>query len=56
MLAVAGELDLLAPPATVARAHAAIRDHKVITVEHAAHSIHWEQPQAVADAILGFLS
>ncbi|WP_417308925.1 alpha/beta fold hydrolase [Devosia sp.] len=55
VMAVAGEGDLLAPPGTVATAHAAIADHWVVTIPHAAHSIHWEQLKATAEAILGFL-
>ena len=56
VMAVAGEGDLLAPPGSVAAAHAPIADHWVVTIPEAAHSIHWEQPQATADAIRGFLA
>jgi aminoacrylate hydrolase len=55
VLAIAAEGDLLASPAAVAAAHAAIPDHEMTTIEDAAHSIHWEQPDAVASAILDFL-
>lgn len=55
VLAIAAEGDLLAPPAAVAAAHAAIPDHEMTTIEDAAHSIHWEQPDAVARAVLDFL-
>lgn len=55
VLAVAAEHDLLAPPKAVAAVHAAIPDHRLVTIAGAAHSIHWEQPEAVAVAILDFL-
>lgn len=55
VLAVAAELDLLAPPEAVAKTHAAITDYEMITIEDAAHSIHWEKPEEVAAAIMEFL-
>lgn len=55
VLVVAAENDLLAPPAAVAAAHAAIPDHKLLTIPRAAHSIHWEQPEAVAEAIFAYV-
>jgi len=55
VLALAGTLDLFAPPASVATAHAAIPDHRVAIIEGAAHSIHWEKPVETAEAIMGFL-
>lgn len=54
VLAVAGSLDLLVPPATVTAGHQGVRNLTLATFP-AAHSIHWEAPQAVADAINGFL-
>lgn len=54
VLAVAGSLDLLVPPATVTLGHKGVRNLTLSTLV-AAHSIHWEAPQAVADAINGFL-
>lgn len=55
-LALAGDGDLLAPPAAVAAGHASIPDHRLLTIPNAAHSIHWEQPQATAQAIRSFLA
>lgn len=55
VLAIAGTLDLFAPPASVAAAHAAIPHHRVATIEGAAHSIHWEKPVETAAAIVTFL-
>jgi pimeloyl-ACP methyl ester carboxylesterase len=55
VLAIAGTLDLLAPPASVAAAHAAIPDHRVATIDGAAHSIHWEKPVEAARVIAEFL-
>jgi aminoacrylate hydrolase len=54
VLAVAGSLDLLVPPAAVTAGHQGVRNLTLTTLV-AAHSIHWETPQAVADAINGFL-
>lgn len=54
VLAVAGSLDLLMPPAAVIAGHQGVRNLTLTTLP-AAHSIHWEAPQAVADAIIGFL-
>lgn len=55
VLAIAAEHDLLAPPTSVALAHAPIAEHEMTTIEDAAHSMHWEQPDAVAAAIVDFL-
>lgn len=55
VLALSGEFDLIAPPDAVAGLHASIRRAQHITIQNAAHSIHWEAPQAVAGAINGFL-
>lgn len=54
VLAVAGSLDLLVPPAAVTSGHQGVRNFTLATFP-AAHSIHWEAPQAIADAINGFL-
>lgn len=54
VLAVAGSLDLLMPPAAVTAGHHGVRNLTLTTLP-AAHSIHWEAPQAVADAFIGFL-
>lgn len=55
VLVIAGSSDLLATPADVATAHKAIPDHRLVTIEGAAHSIHWEKPAETAAAIVGFL-
>ena len=55
VLAVSAELDLLCPPATVFALHAAVPRVQHVTLPNVAHSIHWEAPQATADAINGFL-
>lgn len=55
VLAIAGDLDLFAPPAAVAAFHAPIPDHRVVTIAQSAHSIHWEKPAETADAINAFL-
>jgi aminoacrylate hydrolase len=55
VLAIAGELDVLARPEAVAAMHAAIGDCRVVTIAGAAHSIHWEKPAATAAAISDFL-
>ena len=55
VLAIAGTLDLFAPPAAVAGAHRPIRNIRLATIDGAAHSIHWEKPAETAEAIVGFL-
>lgn len=56
VLAVAAELDLLAPPAAVAALHRDVPRVRHVAMAAAAHSVHWEQPQAVARAVIGFLA
>jgi pimeloyl-ACP methyl ester carboxylesterase len=55
VLAIAGELDLLAAPKAVMATHAAIPDVRHVVIVGAAHSIHWEKPAETARAILDFL-
>ena len=55
-LAVAAELDLLALAKAVRAMHAGIADVRFVTIEGAAHSIHWEKPAETAAAIGSFLS
>ena len=55
VLAVAGDLDLLAPPRSVVALHEGIADIRVTTIAGAAHSIHWEKPAETAAAINDFL-
>lgn len=56
VLAIAGNLDLLASPSAVTALHQPVPKTKYLTLANAAHSLHWEAPQAVADAINGFLA
>lgn len=56
VLALAAELDLLAPLAAVTALHAPIPNHRVETIAGSAHSIHWEKPAETAAAINAFLS
>jgi|GEM_PF-2061582 len=55
VLAVAGELDLLAPPEAVRAMHADVPGVRHQVTAGAAHSIHWERPAETAAAIVGFL-
>jgi len=55
VLALAAGRDLLGPPEAVRALHAPIPDHRVAIIEAAAHSIHWEEPEAVAQCIIDFV-
>lgn len=55
VLALAAELDLISPPTAVTALHAPIPNVTQRTIANAAHSIHWEAPEAVAEAVIGFL-
>ena len=55
VLAVAAELDLLAPVAAVKAMHAGVAGAQYATIAGAAHSVHWEKPTETAAAIRGFL-
>jgi pimeloyl-ACP methyl ester carboxylesterase len=55
VLAVAAELDLLAPAKAVMALHAKVPDVLHARIAEAAHSVHWEQPETVAKAVIGFL-
>lgn len=55
VLALAAGRDLLGPPDAVRALHAPIPDHRVEVIENAAHSIHWEAPDDVAQKVLAFL-
>jgi len=56
VLAVAAELDLLAPIAAVKAMHAGVAGVQYATIAGAAHSVHREKPAATAAAIRGLLS
>jgi aminoacrylate hydrolase len=55
VLALAAGRDLLGPPEAVRALHAAIPDYRVEVIADAAHSIHWEATEAVAEKVLAFL-
>ena len=55
VLAVSGDLDLLAPPGSVEALHAKVADYTRRSIPYAAHSLHWEAPQSVAAQIRSFL-
>lgn len=54
VLAIAAEHDLLVPPTAVAQGHERVGILEFQTIPNAGHSVHWEAPQAVADAIMLF--
>jgi aminoacrylate hydrolase len=56
VLAVSGDLDLIAPPGAVEGLHSRVPDLTDHIIPFAAHSIHWEAPQAVAAEIRNFLA
>jgi aminoacrylate hydrolase len=55
ILAISAELDQLAPEPAVHALHASAPNVRYATIAGAAHSVHWEQADTVANAILGFL-
>lgn len=55
VLAVSAELDILAQRRNVVRLHDALQDVQYAEVPAAAHSMHWEAPDAVAALIRRFL-
>ncbi len=55
VLAIAAERDIFVPPAVVKAAHEAIPDCRFEVIAEAAHSVHWEQPEAVAKLVRDFL-
>jgi len=56
VLAIAAGADQLIPPVAVERGHRRIADLTMVTIPAAAHSIHWEAPEAVAGEITAFLN
>ena len=56
VLAIAAERDIMVPPHVVKAVHEAIPDCRFEIIEGAAHSVHWEQPEAVANLVRTFLS
>ena len=52
--AILGANDLLFPEADARQALAAIPNLKISTIQDAAHSIHWEQPRKLAEALKTF--
>ena len=55
VLALSGGRDLLAPPGAVEQLHTKVQRLSHQTIPYAAHSLHWEAPQAVAAEINAFL-
>jgi aminoacrylate hydrolase len=55
VLAIAAEWDIFVPPAVVKAAHGAIPNCRFEVIAEAAHSVHWEQPEAVAKLVRDFL-
>jgi pimeloyl-ACP methyl ester carboxylesterase len=55
VLAISGDIDLLAPPGAVEDLHRRVPNFSHERLIGAAHSIHWEVPQSVAAAVTGFL-
>lgn len=55
VLGIAGERDIVVTPGDMAASLAGLAGLNMVTVAGAAHSIHWEAPEAVAREINGFL-
>lgn len=55
VLAISGDLDLLAPPGAVEGYHVKLPRFEHTRIPFVAHSLHWEAPQSVATEILRFL-
>lgn len=55
-LAIAGRHDLIAPPEKILAIHRKIADFRMVTIEGAAHSMHWDEPVAALDAVVEFLT
>ncbi|MDC9826161.1 alpha/beta hydrolase [Devosia sp. ZB163] len=55
VLALSGDLDLLAPPGAVEELHSHVPRFSHAPIANAAHSLHWEAPAAVAREINAFL-
>ncbi len=56
VLAIAAERDILTPPKVVFAGHAGVARLETATIPNAGHSMHWEAPEAVAEAVARFLS
>ena len=54
-LLVLGQRDLMTPPRAVSEAAAKFADAKTIVLDGTGHSLMSEQPDAVLDALIGFL-
>lgn len=55
-LLLKGSLDRFASGAEPGAAFDTIKDTTSITLENAGHSLHWDQPQAFANAVISFLA
>lgn len=54
-LLLAGEFDILVPPAAVETTREFIASAEIQILPGAGHSLHWDAPQAFADAVITFL-
>lgn len=54
-LVIAGEEDILVPPASVETAKALLPEARMTTIPGAGHSLHWDAPEAFAEAAGDFL-
>ena len=55
-LLLAGELDLMFSPHNIESAFSAARNGRMTVLPGAAHSLHWDAPQAFCETVTGFLS
>jgi pimeloyl-ACP methyl ester carboxylesterase len=55
VLAMNAELDLMVSAKAVAALHTGVPNITHVTIANAAHSVHWEAPEAVGNAIIDFL-
>ena len=56
VLALAGERDVLTPPAALAARHARDTNVRVEVLPDAAHALHWENPTGWLERVVGFLA
>jgi pimeloyl-ACP methyl ester carboxylesterase len=54
-LVIAGDADLLAPPALMRVWAAHLKDHEWADVPDAGHAMAWERPEVFNELVLGFV-
>ncbi len=54
-LIIVGEEDLMFPAASAENRYGEMKTRKIVTLPNAAHSLHWDEPQAFCDETLAFL-